>query len=442
MDSYGAAAVVTDVSVIVPVFNKGPYLPELIASLRKQTHPSFDVWLIDDGSTDSSGRICDEAAAADPRFHVIHQENSGWPGRPRNVGIDASDGEYLFFADADDWCEPTMLADLVGFAQEHSSDVVLPAVLSEGHTYTAREPVLSDDVDVDPRELFLTLTPHKLFRRSYFEGLGLRFTEEKVPLEDGQLVAEAYVGGGRISRCGRRIGYHYMGREGTNISYAPRDPLAHAHSVSTIMRSVRKLPEVADEIILDMYRRKMLRYLGPGYLPGMPEERQRGWVLGTATVAERFVPIDLEATLTPWPRLASRTARLREPDLCVALAQARLEGMVPAERANGHWFVGPVPVDDILTIRVRAKKVVARGVRVVCRPDWIGVRSPRLEVHVGEDAYPLVEFLEPTQPIPAAGPVTAAWDDVVVPVEYDGEDVPHNGLLLRSSQGQLVAGPA
>jgi glycosyltransferase involved in cell wall biosynthesis len=77
------AAAVTDVSVIVPVFNKGPYLPELIESLRRQTSDSFEVWLVDDGSTDGSERLCDETADADEHFHVIHQPNSGWPGRPR-----------------------------------------------------------------------------------------------------------------------------------------------------------------------------------------------------------------------------------------------------------------------------------------------------------------------------------------------------------------------
>lgn len=146
-----------DVSVIVPVFNKAPYLPELLDSLRRQTSGSFDVWLVDDGSTDGSENLCDEIAAADDRFHVIHQPNSGWPGRPRNVGIDVSESRYLFFADADDWCEPTLLADLVAFADEHVSDVVLPAVISEGHSYTAREPVYQSAVDLDPREAFLSL---------------------------------------------------------------------------------------------------------------------------------------------------------------------------------------------------------------------------------------------------------------------------------------------
>jgi glycosyltransferase involved in cell wall biosynthesis len=419
---------VIDVSVIVPVFNKAPYLPELLESLRRQTSDSFDVWLIDDGSTDGSQRLCDEIATADDRFHVIHQPNSGWPGRPRNVGIDVSQSTYLFFADADDWCEPTLLADLVDFAGQHASDVVLPAVLSEGHTYTAREPVFEGAVDLDPREAFLSLTPHKLFRRAYFEALGLRFTEDRVPLEDGQLVARAYVGGGRISRFGDRLGYHYMGREGTNISYAPRDPLAHGRSVADIMESARQVPEHSDEIIVDLYRRKLLRYLGPKYLPNMPPERQAGYVEATAEIAAEFIPAELESHLTPWPRLSSRTARLRDTGISLALAQARAEGLVPAERSNGHWFVGPVPADDIVVVRPKVRKDASKGVRVITRPDWLRISAPRLEFHVDDRVVPSDDNLRPQQRLNGPALAFACWDDLAVPVEYDGEPLVINRL--------------
>lgn len=437
--AIGAATTVIDVSVIVPVFNKAPYLPELLDSLRRQTSGSFDVWLIDDGSTDGSQQQCDEVAGTDSRFHVIHQPNSGWPGRPRNVGVDVSESRYLFFADADDWCEPTLLADLVAYADEHASDVVLPAVLSEGHAYTAREPVFQTTESVDPRDAFLTLTPHKLFRRAYFESLGLRFTEERVPLEDGQLVARAYVGGGRISRFGDRLGYHYMGREGTNISYAPRDPLAHGRSVADIMRSARKLPEHSDEIVVDLYRRKLLRYLGPRYLPSMPPERQVAYVEATAAVAAEFIPAELEATLTAWPRLASRTARLGGADVSVALAEARADGLVPAERSNGHWFIGPAPADDIVVVRPKARRSPAKGVRVVVKPDWLRVSAPRLEFHVGARVVPADTQLRPQHRLGGEGRVFACWDDLSVPVTFDGEDVVVNRLRYASdADGQLV----
>jgi glycosyltransferase involved in cell wall biosynthesis len=430
---------VIDVSVIVPVYNKGPYLPELIDSLRRQTSDSFDVWLIDDGSTDGSQHLCDRVAETDHRFHVIHQPNSGWPGRPRNVGIDASSGRYLFFADADDWCEPTLLADVVGFADAHNSDVVLPAVLAEGHAYTTREPVMYDAIEVDPREAFQSLTPHKLFRRTYFEALGLRFTEESVPLEDGRLVARAYVGGGRISRFGQRLGYHYMGREGTNISYGPRDPAAHGRSVADIMSSARKVPHVADEIVLDLYRRKLLRYLGPRHLPLMSPERQSAYVQAAATVAEQFVPAELESALTPWPRLASRTVRLRSPEISAALAQARAEGLVPAERANGHWFIGPVNADDIVVVRPRAHKVVTRGVRVVARPEWIRISAPRLEYHIDDRVVGADDDLRPQGRLGGQAAAFACWDDLEVPITYEGEPTVVNRLEFRADEkGQLT----
>jgi poly(ribitol-phosphate) beta-N-acetylglucosaminyltransferase len=440
--AVGIAAAVIDVSVIVPVFNKAPYLRELLDSLQNQTSESFDVWLVDDGSTDGSEQMCDDIATADERFHVIHQPNSGWPGRPRNVGVDVSESRYLFYADADDWCEPTLLADLVTFADEHDSDVVLPAVLAEGHSYTTREPVFSSAVDLDPREAFLSLTPHKLFRRAYFEALGLRFTEDRVPLEDGQLVARAYVGGGRISRFGDRLGYHYMGREGTNISYAPRDPRAHGRSVADIMGSARRVPVHADEIIVDIYRRKLLRYLGPRYLPGMPPDRQAAYVQATSDVAAEFIPAHLESTLTPWPRLASRTARLGDPGVSVALAQARADELVPAERANGHWFIGPVPADDIVVVRPRARKDPSKGIRVVSRPEWVRVTSPRLELSVDGAVIGVDETLRPRQPLPGPARALACWDDLSVAVAYDGEPVTADGLHFSSAAGQLVVAPA
>ncbi len=433
------APVVIDVSVIVPVFNKGPYLPELIDSLRKQTSGSFDVWLVDDGSTDGSERLCDKIAASDERFHVLHQPNSGWPGRPRNVGIDLSESRYLFFADADDWCEPTLLADLVGFADSHDSDVVLPVVIAEGHAFSARESVYESNVDLDQREAFQSLTPHKLFRRSYFEGLGLRFTEDRVPLEDGQLVARAYVGGGRVSRFGDRLGYHYMGREGTNISYAPRDPLAHGRSVANIMASARQLPQHADEIIVDLYRRKLLRYLGPRQLPHMPPERQTAYVQATAEIAQEFISADLESELSGWPRLASRTARLESAPISVALAQARADELVPAERKDGHWFIGPVQADDIVAVRPKVRRTPSKGVKVVTRPDWVRVTAPRLEFHIDGRVVDSDEQLRPMHRLDGQAVVMACWDDLEVPIAYDGEEVVENRLRYsRDESGHLT----
>ena len=74
------------VSVIIPVYNAGENLRPCLDSIRGQTYPELEVWMVDDGSTDGSGSICDEYAAADPRFHAVHQPNAG-ASAARNAGI-------------------------------------------------------------------------------------------------------------------------------------------------------------------------------------------------------------------------------------------------------------------------------------------------------------------------------------------------------------------
>ena len=91
------------VSVIVPVYNIEDYLPRCLACIKAQTHTNLEIILVDDGSTDGSGRLCDEFAASDSRARVIHHpENRGlWAAR--NTGQDAATGEYLWFPDGDDY---------------------------------------------------------------------------------------------------------------------------------------------------------------------------------------------------------------------------------------------------------------------------------------------------------------------------------------------------
>lgn len=90
------------ISVIVPVYNVEAFLPNCLGSIAAQTFTDFEVILVDDGSTDESGRICDDYCAHDNRFSVIHQENRG-PSRARNNGLKEAKGEYIYFIDGDDY---------------------------------------------------------------------------------------------------------------------------------------------------------------------------------------------------------------------------------------------------------------------------------------------------------------------------------------------------
>ena len=104
------------ISVIVPVYNAAEYLPRCIESILCQTHRNLDILLIDDGSTDGCGEVCDSYAREDSRIRVIHQQNSG-VSTARNAGLDAARGDWIGFVDADDWIEPEMYETLLRTAQ-------------------------------------------------------------------------------------------------------------------------------------------------------------------------------------------------------------------------------------------------------------------------------------------------------------------------------------
>ena len=116
------------ISIIVPVYNTEKYLRRCIDSVLAQTYQDFELLLIDDGSKDSSGAICDEYAAQDARVRVFHKENGG-VSSARNVGLDNARGEWITFVDADDWIESDMLELLLRKGEETGADIVMGDLL-------------------------------------------------------------------------------------------------------------------------------------------------------------------------------------------------------------------------------------------------------------------------------------------------------------------------
>ena len=112
------------ISVIVAVYKAEAYLHRCVDSLLAQTFQDFEILLIDDGSPDNSGKICDDYAKQDVRIRVFHKENEG-VGSARQCGIDHARGEYTTHVDTDDWVEPTILEDLYRKAKEEDADMVL-----------------------------------------------------------------------------------------------------------------------------------------------------------------------------------------------------------------------------------------------------------------------------------------------------------------------------
>lgn len=113
-----------ELSILVPVYKVEKYLPKCIDSILAQTFQDYELILIDDGSPDRCGQICDEYAAKDSRITVIHQENKG-VSAARNAGLELARGEYIGFVDSDDWIDPEMYETMLGKAKEADLDLVI-----------------------------------------------------------------------------------------------------------------------------------------------------------------------------------------------------------------------------------------------------------------------------------------------------------------------------
>ena len=111
-------------TLVIPVYNMEAFLERCMGAMLAQECRDFEIVLVDDGSTDRSGLLCDGYAAAHPgRIRVIHKPNGGLPSA-RNAGIDAARGEYISFPDPDDWVEPDYVARLLALQKAHDADMV------------------------------------------------------------------------------------------------------------------------------------------------------------------------------------------------------------------------------------------------------------------------------------------------------------------------------
>lgn len=177
------------ISVIMPVYKVEEYVGKAIESIQAQTLKEWEFLIVDDGTPDKSGEICDAYAAKDERIHVIHKENGGAPSA-RNVAIDIAKGEYMYFMDSDDWAEPTMLEDMYNLAKRDNAQLVVAGFYIDTY-YTDTEYRQDDFVVADAvypnKEAFrknayklfdknLLYTPwNKLFDSCYIMENNLRF---------------------------------------------------------------------------------------------------------------------------------------------------------------------------------------------------------------------------------------------------------------------------
>ena len=170
------------ISIIVPVYKVEPYLRKCLDSIVNQTYENLEIILVDDGSPDSCGAICDEYAARDERIRVIHQPNGGLSAA-RNRGLEAAAGDYVAFVDSDDWVEPDMYGYLLSGAEQVGADIAVCGIFEElPDRQVCRHWQEAETFDTEGalEQLFLRKKySHsawdKLYRRTLFDGV--RFPE-------------------------------------------------------------------------------------------------------------------------------------------------------------------------------------------------------------------------------------------------------------------------
>lgn len=148
------------VSIIIPVYNASDSIRKMLDSILAQTLNEFEVLMIDDGSTDESGRILDEYSAKDKRFKAFHKQNEG-VAMARQLGVDNAKGEYCIHADADDRMDSTMLEELYTEAKAKDADVVIADYFvcsKQGETVCKQQPS-----DLSPEHVLQDMFDNKLF---------------------------------------------------------------------------------------------------------------------------------------------------------------------------------------------------------------------------------------------------------------------------------------
>lgn len=217
------------ISIIVPVYKVENYLCKCVDSIIEQTYKLIEIILVDDGSPDKSGIICDKYASKDNRIKVIHKENGGLSDA-RNVGIDNSLGEYIMFVDSDDYIAPNMCEILLKNAISCKADIVscnfnniyINKAIKRNHQFCQKNKLIYTNKEIIYNLFFhytidLNVVWNKLYKRDFFFGnINIRFPYGKLH-EDDYTIYKFYYYAKKIVILEDSL-YYYLQRKGSITS--------------------------------------------------------------------------------------------------------------------------------------------------------------------------------------------------------------------------------
>ena len=256
-------------SIVMQVFNVGPYLDACILSVRYQTYRNFELIIVDDASTDNGREILRMHAERDSRLRIISLDHNtlGGAGIPSNIGLRAATGQYIGFVDSDDWISETAFEKMVAAAERHQADVVIGGFC----TFVEHDRACSGVYDLlefgkipsdkvftarsRPEVFRFSPVPwRKLYRRAFLEKNEIAYPEGDYFYEDNPLHWFVLVSHGRLVKIDDVIAYHRMGREGQTMSgasYRLAAVCSHSNTIGRFLIDHIDLPQ--DQPIVDEF---------------------------------------------------------------------------------------------------------------------------------------------------------------------------------------------
>lgn len=347
------------VSVVVAVYNPGENIDGLVDSLVAQTLPAdaLEVLFVDDGSTDGTAERLQEVVATRPGWSVTTIPNSGWPGRPRNIGLDRATGEYVFFADHDDELLPEALERMHALGRTNGSDVVYPKLVRPGrptpYWSLAREtlPVADPLGDV-----LTSRTVHKLYRRQFLLDCGARFPEGRVRLEDHHFSSQVLPRARVVSVVADYPCYRWIHRrDGSNNSTAAVSAESYWGHYTEVLRVAERVAgpgPLLDRLRLVAMAQAFSR-LSPAEYLERPEEARRAQFRAVGDLVREQFPADLDDRLPVLKRMRVRALRAGDEARFEAVQRLRARITFGVDLAEVRWdgerlhLVLGVALDDV-----------------------------------------------------------------------------------------------
>jgi glycosyltransferase involved in cell wall biosynthesis len=381
------------VSVVIPVYNPGNYIEDCIASLLRQSLPpdEYEAIFVNDGSTDDTPARLDEVAAEVENIKVIHQEASGWSGKPRNVGIAAAQGEFVMFVDNDDYLGDEALERMYDYAVANGADVVVGKMAGKGRgvpveLFRRNHPRAT----VDNAPLIDSLTPHKMFRRAFLDRIGLRFPEGRRRLEDHVFVTEAYLRADNVSVLSDYVCYYHLKRDdASNAGFQRFDPVGYFQNLREALDVVEKYTEpgpTRDRLFRRWLRNEMVERMRGKRLLAAPEDyREQLFTEIRGVVVERFGP-GVAAGLQPTQQVVAALIADGRLDDLVKFAEWEASVSSKVEPDGVEWEKGVLRVGLSAELASRATPMTfpAEGsaaplteppASVEAAVDWVGAHS-------------------------------------------------------------------